>query len=127
MSSHGSSRLPDAILNTSPVGWLKWPGGSHYTIHYARSVPRLDGGQDLILITDGMWTWWRSDSASSGKDPFTVIQVRLNSQGVGEGKLSLGAAIAANKELGVMLTDYGSQPVLLSDVRREKDAQTTTS
>ena len=120
--------MADAVSNAAAVGWVKWPGGTDYTLRYARAVPRPDGGQDLVLIADRrMWTWWLPGSASSETDPFTVIQVRLNGQSVGEGRLSLGGTIAASKEMGVMLKDYAGQPALLADVRREKEMKDTDS
>ena len=47
-----------------------------------------------------------------------MIQVRLNSQGVGEAKVSGGGTVTANKEAGVML-DYGREPVVFVDVRQD--------
>ena len=72
-----------------------------------------------MLITDvPVHTWWRSGSPWSADDRFSVIQVRLNSQGVGEAKVSGGGTVTANKEAGVML-DYGREPVVFVDVRQD--------
>jgi hypothetical protein len=50
--------------------------------------------------------------------------LRLNSEGVGEGKLSIATRITGNRETGVIeLEDYAWQPVLLMNVR----AHNTTS
>ena len=118
-SSEGNAKVPDVLREMTAAGYLRWPGGSSYTIRYARRVLRPDGGRDLVLITDGpVHTWWRSGSPWSTDDRFSVIQVRLNSQGVGEAKVSGAGTVTANKEAGVML-DYGREPVVFADVRQD--------
>lgn len=119
-SSEGTGKVPDALGDMPAAGYVSWPGGSSYTIRYARRAPRPDGGHDLVLITDGrVHAWWRSDLTLPADDRFSVIQVRLNSQGVGEAKVSAGSAVTANKDAGVMLSDYGRAPVVFADVRQE--------
>ena len=52
--------------------------------------------------------------------PFLVIEIHFNSDGVGEGKLSLATKIVADKKSNqIVLEDYGTQPVMLKSVRRE--------
>ncbi len=48
--------------------------------------------------------------------PFTVIQLRVNGDGQGEGRMSLATkVVAAGNE--IVLENYNSQPVLLNDVK----------
>ncbi|MBI2827798.1 MAG: hypothetical protein HYX77_00825 [Acidobacteria bacterium] len=116
-SSEGIGRVPDALREMTAAGYLNWPGGSSHTIRYARRVPRSDGGQDLVLITDvAVHAWWRAGGRPEN-DRFSVIQLRLNNQGAGEGKVSFGT-VTANQEAGVML-DYGREPVVFADVQQE--------
>jgi len=50
--------------------------------------------------------------------PFTVIELRLSSNGEGEGKMSIATRIVANRDPGVIeFEDYALQPVLLMHVR----------
>ena len=43
----------------------------------------------------------------------------MNANGKGEGKLSIGTKIQADKDTGtIVLENYGTQPVLLSAVQR---------
>jgi hypothetical protein len=121
LTQGGADNLPDALREAYEIGYLHWPGGLDYIVRYARRNPRPDGAQDIVLVTDrSMWTWWRPAGAQTSNKPFTVIQIRMNAEGVGEGKLSLGTKVAANKETGVALADYASQPVLMTDVRRAR-------
>jgi hypothetical protein len=114
---------PGTMLNAfryiSRVGTLQWPGGVIYGVHYARRISRADGGADIILAVDRpLWTWWDS-SIPSTEYPFTVIQLRLNKDGNGEGRASFGVKIQEDKTAGVILDDFTKAPVLLTDVRSE--------
>ena len=70
--------------------------------------------------------WW---DAALGTAPTsfahgTVIQLQLNRDGRGEGKLSTGTRLTVAHDGQVFaLEDYTSQPVVLTDVQR--DARTT--
>jgi hypothetical protein len=113
--------LQHAISRGQDLGSIKWPGLLHYTIRYAHRIPRPDGGEDIVLGTDQpIWMWWdKSHADDSDKHPYSVIQLRLNGAGSGEGKLSLASPIAGDTESnGIVLQDYASQPVALLDVRR---------
>jgi hypothetical protein len=127
-ASAGGANLADSVLRMPGAGYLNWPGGSSYPIRYARRVPRPDGGQDLVMIIDGrVRPWWLPGAvaASASSDPFSVIQVRMNGQGVGEGKVSFASAISANKDAGVAL-DYAKEPVAMADVRSDKGTNTAS-
>lgn len=124
LTESGPKKLIDALSGWSDAGYMNWPGTGQYILRYAHRMPRPDGGEDVVLATDRpIWLWWDSaQSARSIDNPFTVIQLRLNKNGTGEGKLSLSGKIGSNsnKEMkGIVLEDYANQPALLSDVRRE--------
>jgi hypothetical protein len=55
--------------------------------------------------------------------PFTLIEMRVGKDGMGEGKMSLFTKITYDKKKNqIVLEDYGSQPVLLTQVKRESTA-----
>jgi len=62
-------------------------------------------------------------AATSGRRsldyPFTIIQMRVDGQGKGEGKMSIATKVIAAGTTTV-LENYDNQPVLLSDVRLEE-------
>ena len=69
-----------------------------------------------------LWRWWESKEAAT-KYRYTVVQLRLGKDGKGEGRLSLDVPVKRDDTFGVVLSDYLRAPVVLVDVRREK--QTT--
>ena len=53
--------------------------------------------------------------------PFTVIELRLNKDGEGEGKMSVATKVIPDKEQNVItLENYDLQPVQLTNVKRER-------
>jgi hypothetical protein len=120
MTQDGPERLLDALRDVGRIGTLYWPGGIEYTVYYAMRSPRPEGGTEVTLVIDRpAWLWWDA-SAPSTPYRFSVVQMRFGKNGTGEGRLSLGVPVAADKTLGVALVDYDKAPALLTDVRAEQ-------
>ena len=110
-----------ALRNTQAAGYLKWPGGLEYTLRYARRTPRPDGGADLTLVADSrVWVWWDAKADVPLDEPFTVFHVRLEKNNVGQGKIAPASKVKGDKGLGVVVSDYDSRPVLLTDFRPQR-------
>ena len=127
LKTEGADKLAQWFGRGSALGYINWPGHLQYTIRFASRVPRPDGGEDVILATDyPAHVWW---DAALGTAPTsfahgTVIQLQLNRDGRGEGKLSTGTRLTVAHDGQVFaLEDYASQPVVLTDVQR--DTRTT--
>jgi hypothetical protein len=118
----GSDKLLDALVDLPRVGYIRTPNSLAYDLHFARRTPLPDGGERVVLATDRYITFWEAANRPRTIDyPFTVIELHIGSNGVGEGKMSLATKITGDRESGtVVLENYGTQPVLLNDVRREK-------
>jgi hypothetical protein len=111
------------LRQMNEAGHIEWPGALRYTLRYAHRVARPDGGFDVILATDTpVWMWWDSaQAAQSVKHPYTVIQLRLNKEGHGEGRLSLSGRITGDKQARtIAVEDFATTAPVLQDVRREK-------
>jgi len=115
-----------ALLQSLPrVGYIRANGGLGYDLHYAHKTPGEDGGERVVLATDRRIGFWEAANQPRSIDyPFTVIEMHLNSDGEGEGKMSLATKIIGNKETNTaILENYDTQPVLLQSVRRERASQ----
>ena len=125
LKQDGSEKLTESFRTGEAAGYIQCPGYLHHTIRFAYRVPRADGGEDVILATDHpVWLWW---DASLGPAPTTtahgtVVQLHLNREGSGEGKLSIGTKLTPTPD-GKLFTlqDYARQPVVLTDVKRERN------
>jgi hypothetical protein len=126
MSDGGPAKLLDAFRDSGAAGYLKWPGGTEYTIRYARQTTRPNGQTEIVLVVDRpLWVWWEASKTEEGSkpndSPFSVVQLRLDKQGQGEGRISNGLAVTTDKETGVVLSDWDRQPTILREVRRERE------
>jgi hypothetical protein len=124
VTEEGASSLRNALWSASSTGWITWPGNDQYTVRYARRAARADGGEDVVLVTDfPLWIWWDPGLKDSGFSRFSVIHLRLNRGGTGQGTVSLGAAsIRGDKNAGVLLADDAALPTVFTDVRHERQA-----
>jgi hypothetical protein len=118
----GPDKLLDVLQDAKAVGSIRTPGSLAYDLHFARRTPLPEGGERVVLATDRRISFWEQFNNTRTVDyPFTVIELRLNRNGDGEGKMSLATRITADKENGVIvLENWDLQPVLLRNVKREE-------
>ena len=118
----GPEKLLDVLQDMPRMGYFRAPGNLGWDIHFARMVPLPDGGERVVLVTDRRIGFWEASRQPRSIDyPFTVIELRLNRDGEGEGKLSLATKIIPDKDNNIVtLENYAIQPVQLTTVRREK-------
>ena len=115
----GPEALLGALRDTRRVGYFRTPNRLGYDLHFAWDTPQADGGRHIVLATDRPIGFWEAaNQPRSINYPFTLIELRLNHDGEGEGKMSIAAKITANKEFNLIeLEDYALQPVRLTSVR----------
>jgi hypothetical protein len=125
LKEKGDSGLGPALEKASTAGFIWDSGPLGYAIRYAQKLPLAGGGERIVLVTDralGSWgqgAWRPSGRATATDYPFTVVELRLNKQGRGDGKMSLAAKVIADPESGtVTLDNYAAAPVLINNVRR---------
>jgi hypothetical protein len=116
----GPEKLLDTLQDMPRVGYIKTPDSIGYDLHFARKYRGEDGGERVILATDRYIPFWEAVNRPRTIDyPFTVIELRLGPDGVGEGKMSLFTKIIPDKKTNtIVLEDYGTQPVRLLNVRK---------
>jgi len=120
---YGEKEIPSAMPT---VGYLWTSASAGYSIRYAYRIPGTDGGQRIILLTDrklGAWSpesWKPTVAATPDPSSFSVIELRVNRAGQGEGKTSLTTKVVfepATKSLA--LENYAAQPVILKGVAKK--------
>jgi len=116
----GPEKLLDTLQSLPRVGYIRTPNSIGYDLHYARKAPLPEGGERVTLATDRYIGFWEAANRPRTIDyPFTVIELRLNPDGVGEGKMSIATKVTMDKDKKqIELENYGTQPVLLNNVRR---------
>jgi hypothetical protein len=117
--------LTGAIQKAPTVGFL-WRSSESagYSLHYAYHAPQPDGSERIILATDrrlGAWNnqWKPAGSAKPADYEFSIIELRLNSKGEGEGKASLTGNVTIDREgKTIALDGYTTLPVIFKGVKR---------
>jgi len=127
---NGEKELATTLEKGPTLGYVWTTESAGYAVRYAYRLQTPDGGERVIVATDrrlGAWDTriWKTKGASSATDyPFTVIELRLDRQGAGTGKISLGAKVAVDSDAKtVALENYSTAPVMLEKARRVTNPQ----
>jgi hypothetical protein len=93
-----------------------------WRLRYTRQVPTDEGGRRIIILTDRYISMWEARNQPRTIDyPFTLVEIRLDKDGKGEGKASVATKITFDKDKNQLeLENYSSEPVRLNNVRVEK-------
>lgn len=119
--SKGPDELLKVVQDMKPVGRIRTPDSIGYELRYSQQRPGKDGGRDIVLVTDRPISFWEAvNRPRTIEYPFTLIQIHMNSNGTGEGKLALATKITADPDTKLIeIEDFANQPVSLVDVKAE--------
>ena len=117
--------LAAALEKAPTLGYLWTSESAGYSLRYAYRVQTPEG-ERLIFATDrrlGSWNpqlWKPVGNAASPDYPFTLIELRFNRRGEGEGKASLTTKITADGQAKTLALDnYAAATVVLKGVKRD--------
>lgn len=113
------ARLLSALPYVEAAGYLQWPGGLEHAVRYARQAARPDGGADIVLVVERpLWLWWDATAKWAADQQFTVVHLRVNKDGTGDGRIATGEGFRRDGDVGIVISDT-TKPALLTSVRRE--------
>jgi hypothetical protein len=120
LKEKGPEELLEAVRDAKSVGTIRTPGNLAYDLRYAQQEMLGDGIQRIVLITDRPISMWEAVNRPRTIDyPFTLIELRLNKDGEGQGKLNLATRIDISRSGKIVeLENYDAQPIQLNEVRR---------
>jgi hypothetical protein len=113
-----------ALRQATTLGYLWSSEVAGYALRYAGNVSGPNGVDRIILITDRRLgktndLWTGSGPGTPTTYDFSVMELRVNAKGEGEGKVSLTGKVAPDSTAKIVaLEDYGSLPVVLRNVKR---------
>src|SRR4051812_46549337 len=120
LQEKGQDALLNALQSLPVVGYITTPGSLRYDLHFARQRPAPEGGRSVVLATDRYITGWEAINRPRTIDyPFTLIQLQLDRNDQGVGKLSIATKITAHGET-IELENFSSEPVRLNQVKKIK-------
>jgi hypothetical protein len=88
-------------------------------------LAQADGGERIILVTDrrvGKWSnlWMPAAAVTPSDYPFSIIELRFNSKGEGEGRGVVTGKVAVDVTAKtISLDNYAALPVVLKAVKRQ--------
>jgi hypothetical protein len=90
-----------------------------HDIRYAWQTALPEGGRRIILATDRYIGFQEARNQPRTIDyPFTLMEIRTNKAGDGEGKMAVATKITFNKKTNTLeLENYSSEPVRLNNVK----------
>jgi len=116
----GQDAFLSKLMDMKSVAWIATPTSLRYDFFYSRASTQEDGGRRIMLISDRPMQIGERTSASPSRDyPFTVIELRLDKDGRGEGTL---AQMVQLRLLGDILgiENLATGPMKLGDVKKVK-------
>ncbi len=115
--------LATALESAATIGYLWASEVNGYAIRYAGRFVQSDGSQRVVLITQRRLgasnQLWNPAAGEANKDPFTVIELRINSKNIGEGRASLTGKVAMDPSIKILTPDSGA-PTVFRDVKGAK-------
>jgi hypothetical protein len=113
----GADGLLRELQKMDEVGRISTPGTLGLPLRFAREVPLSTGGRRIVMGTDRRISFLEMREQPRTVDyPFMIIDIRLNADGKGEGKLMPLAKITEDRDHIVEIENYASEPVRLTSV-----------
>jgi hypothetical protein len=117
----GPDKLLSVLQDIPKVGYIRQTSSIAWDLRYARHEAIPDGGERVVVATDRPIGNWEAVNQPRTVDyPFTVVELRLKTNGEGEGKMTYATKVSVDKDTGsIVLENWGISPVLLQGVHRE--------
>jgi len=119
LQEKGRDALIDALMKIRPrVGYMRTPNSIGYDLFYARNNPQPDGSRRIVLATNRRVAFNEArNNTRSMQYQLTAIEIHLDKDGKGEGKMQPAAKISWDaKEHKIELENYNALPIDLVNV-----------
>jgi hypothetical protein len=122
LRTKGENSLLSSLQDTKRVGFIRTPDRLGWDLHYASETPTDDGGKDIVIATDRPIRFWESANLTRTlRYPFTIIEIHLDKNGKGEGRMSVATKLSMSKDGKTLeLENYSTQPVILEQVSEQR-------
>ena len=110
-----------ALQKMPSVGRIRTSTSLGWDLRYAHEFKLDEGGRRLVIATDRPIGFWEARNQPRSMDyPFTIIEIRLDKNDEGEGKILAGTKIFVDKNKHLVLENYGQQPVRFNEIKKQK-------
>jgi hypothetical protein len=114
-----NKKLLNALQRLPKVGYIRTPDRLAWDLRFARQQPLEEGGRQIVLATDRPIGFREARNQPRTMDyPFTIVEVRLDKNNRGVGKILAGTKIYIDKKTNnLVLENYGQQPIRFNEIR----------
>ncbi len=127
----GQDALLDKLRDLPEKGRMSIPGRQGpdpnqtrlgWNLRFALRTPLADGGTRIVVATDRYMSFAEVQNRPRTYDyPFTFLEIHLNKDGTGEGKMAVATQLQFDKEKNtIIFENYSTEPVRLTNVKVEK-------
>jgi hypothetical protein len=120
LQEFGQDKLLDALMKIRPpVGYMRTPNSIGYDLYYARKQPQPDGGHRVVAATNRRVAFGEAASNTrSMQYQFTLIEIHIDKDGKGEGKMVPAAKVSWDKDAKKLeIENYNALPISLINVK----------
>lgn len=124
MKNESSKSMVDLIRGLPNIGYITTPTSRGTSLHFAEARQTAGGGRQILAATERpMHEDTQRSRFRRGDDyPFTIVDIRIDSSGSGEGTLHYSASLGHNGKTGAIeVKDYAIEPVRLTSVRSVRE------
>jgi hypothetical protein len=114
-----NQKLLSALQKMPKVGYIRTPERLAWDLRFARQMPLEDGGRRIVLATDRPIGFREARNQPRTMDyPFTIVEVQLDKNDRGAGKILAGTKIYIDKKSNeLVLENYGQQPIRFNEIK----------
>lgn len=116
-----NEKLQEELQKLPKVGYIRTPTSLAWDLHYARQSPLENGGRRIVLATDRPIGFREAVNQPRTMDyPITIIEIHLDQNDKGEGKILAGTKLFIGKDNNLVLENYGQQPIRFNEIKKVK-------
>lgn len=115
-----NQELLRAMQRLPRVGFIRESQTLAWDLRFARQAPLDEGGRRIVIGTDRRMPFWEVRNRPRSFDyPFTIIQMQLDKENRGEGKLLADTRVFIDSRTNdLVMEHFDIQPVSLNQIRR---------
>jgi low affinity Fe/Cu permease len=115
-----AQKLVDALQDMKSVGSIRTPQTLAWDLRYARQFKLPEGGRRIVLVTDRPIGFREAANSTRSMDyPFSILEIRLNANDEGEGKIFSGSKIYV-EDGELVVENWGTQPTRFNNIKKQK-------
>jgi low affinity Fe/Cu permease len=115
-----AQKLVDALQDMKSVGSIRTPQTLAWDLRYARQFKLPEGGRRIVLVTDRPIGFREAANSTRSMDyPFSILEIRLNANDEGEGKIFSGSKIYV-EDGELVVENWGTQPTRFNNIKKQR-------